>query len=154
NPGGSVKDRICAAMIAAAESAGLLGPGATIIEATSGNTGIGLAMVAAVKGYRCILAMPKDMSIERRQMLEAFGAQLELTPARNGVLGAVERAQQIADKLVADGVKVFQPRQFDNPANPAVHRETTAMEILADTEGRLDAFVAGIGTGGTVTGVG
>ncbi len=156
NPGGSVKDRICAAMIEAAEKKGDLAPGrpAAIVEATSGNTGIGLAMVAAVKGYRCILTMPDDMSIERRQVLEAYGAELVLTPARLGMLGAVERAEEIARQLGREGKNVFLPRQFESPANPATHRDTTAAEILADTDGRLDAFVAGIGTGGTITGVG
>ncbi len=149
NPAGSVKDRIALAMIEAAEEQGLLKPGATIVEPTSGNTGIGLAMVAAVKGYKLILTMPEDMSIERRRLLTRFGAQLVLTPAIEGMSGAVYAAQELADSKGH-----FMPQQFQNQANPEVHRRTTAREILAQTGGAIDAFVAGVGTGGTVTGVG
>jgi cysteine synthase A len=150
NPGGSVKDRIALAMIAAAEREGRLKPGATIVEPTSGNTGIGLAMVAAARGYRLILTMPEDMSLERRQLLARFGAELVLTPAIEGMTGAVFAARE----LVTQHPDYFMPQQFENPANPEVHRQTTAREILAATGGRLDAFVAGVGTGGTITGVG
>jgi cysteine synthase len=149
NPAGSVKDRIALAMIEAAEDAGELKPGDTIVEPTSGNTGIGLAMVAAVKGYKLILTMPEDMSIERRRLLTRFGAQLVLTPAIEGMTGAVYAAKEMTEKHGH-----FMPQQFNNAANPEVHRETTAREILRDTDGRLDAFVAGVGTGGTITGVG
>ena len=149
NPGGSVKDRIALAMVEAAEQAGLLAPGATIVEPTSGNTGIGLAMVCARKGYSLVLTMPEDMSVERRRLLERFGAQLILTPAIEGMTGAVFAAQELARKRGH-----FMPQQFDNPANPEIHRRTTGPEILEATEGRLDAFVAGVGTGGTITGVG
>jgi cysteine synthase A len=150
NPGGSVKDRIALAMIEAAEEAGLIKPGDTIVEPTSGNTGIGLAMVCAVKGYKLILTMPEDMSVERRRLLTRYGAQLVLTPAIEGMTGAVYAAQERVEKNKA----FFMPQQFNNPANPEVHRRTTAREILAATEGRIDAFVAGVGTGGTITGVG
>ena len=150
NPGGSVKDRIALAMIEDAERTGRLRPGATIIEPTSGNTGIGLAMVAAVKGYRLILTMPEDMSVERRRLFERFGAEVHLTPAIEGMTGAVFAAAQLAESES----DVFVPQQFENPANPEVHRRTTAREIIAATEGRIDAFVAAVGTGGTVTGVG
>jgi len=150
NPAGSVKDRIALSMIEAAEREGLLKPGDTIVEPTSGNTGIGLAMVAAVKGYKLILTMPEDMSVERRRLLTRYGAQLVLTPAIEGMSGAVYAAQELTEK----NGRHFMPQQFNNPANPEVHRETTAREILRDTGGRLDAFVAGVGTGGTVTGVG
>jgi cysteine synthase A len=149
NPGGSVKDRIALAMIEAAEEQGLLKPGDTIVEPTSGNTGIGLAMVAAVKGYKLILTMPEDMSIERRRLFTRFGAQLVLTPAIEGMTGAVYAAQELQEKK-----KHFMPQQFNNLANPEVHRRTTAREILRQTEGKIDAFVAGVGTGGTITGVG
>ena len=150
NPAGSVKDRVCVAMVEAAELAGKLRPGDTIVEPTSGNTGIGLALVAAVKGYRLILCMPDDASVERRALLAHYGAEVVLTPARKLMRGAVERAKEI----VANNPRCFMPQQFDNPANPAIHRETTAREILEATDGALDAFVAGVGTGGTITGVG
>jgi len=149
NPGGSVKDRIALAMIEAAEEQGLLKPGDTIVEPTSGNTGVGLAMVAAVKGYKLILTMPEDMSIERRRLFTRFGAQLVLTPAIEGMTGAVYAAQELHE-----GKGYFMPQQFNNPANPEAHRRTTAREIIRQTEGRIDAFVAGVGTGGTITGVG
>src|SRR3954447_17195134 len=150
NPGGSVKDRIAVAMVEEAEQAGTLKPGATIVEPTSGNTGIGLAMVAAARGYRLILTMPGDMSLERRQLLARFGAELRLTPAIEGMTGAVFAAQE----LLREHPEYFMPQQFENPANPAVHERTTAREILAQTGGEIDAFVAGVGTGGTITGVG
>ncbi len=150
NPGGSVKDRIALSMIEAAEEAGVLKPGDTIVEPTSGNTGIGLALVAAVKGYRLVLTMPEDMSLERRQLLERFGAELQLTPAIEGMTGAVFAARQMVEKEPG----YFMPQQFENGANPEIHRRTTAREILEATGGRLDAFVAGVGTGGTITGVG
>ena len=148
NPGGSVKDRISLAMIETAEKEGRLKPGDTIVEPTSGNTGIGLAMVAAVKGYRIILTMPESMTVERRKLLKAYGAEIILTPADRGMTGAVEKAGEIAREK-----GYFQPMQFDNPANPEVHRQTTAREILDDL-GRVDILVAGVGTGGTITGVG
>jgi cysteine synthase A len=150
NPGGSVKDRIALAMIEDAERRGVLKPGATIVEPTSGNTGIGLAMAAAVKGYRLILTMPDDMSVERQRLLSRFGAELHLTPAIEGMTGAVHAAHE----LVREHPDYFVPQQFENPANPEVHRRTTALEILDGVDGRLDAFVAGVGTGGTLTGVG
>jgi len=150
NPGGSVKDRICLAMIEDAEAKGLLRPGGTIVEPTSGNTGIGLAMVCAVKGYRAILTMPETMSAERIQILKGYGAQVVLTPAAEGMMGAVKRAEAIARETPGS----FVPQQFMNPANPDVHRRTTAQEILRATDGQLDVFVAGVGTGGTITGVG
>ena len=150
NPGGSVKDRIAAAMIEDAERRGLLRPGATIVEPTSGNTGIGLAVVAAVRGYRLILTMPEDMSVERQRLLARFGAEIRLTPAIEGMSGAVYAAEE----LMREHPDWFMPQQFQNPANPEVHRRTTALEILEATGGKLDAFVAGVGTGGTITGVG
>ena len=150
NPGGSVKDRIALAMIEDAERTGALKPGGTIVEPTSGNTGIGLAMVSAVKGYRLILTMPEDMSVERQRLLARFGAEIHLTPAIEGMTGAVFAAEE----LVREHPGYFMPQQFQNPANPAVHRRTTALEILGAVGGRLDAFVAGVGTGGTLTGVG
>jgi cysteine synthase A len=150
NPGGSVKDRIAVAMVERAEREGRLRPGATIVEPTSGNTGVGLAMVAAARGYRLILTMPEDMSLERRQLLARFGAELTLTPAIEGMTGAVFAARE----LLREHPEYFMPQQFENPANPEIHRQTTAREILEQTGGRLDAFVAGVGTGGTITGVG
>jgi len=150
NPAGSVKDRIALAMIEDAERRGLIKPGDTIVEPTSGNTGIGLAMVAAVKGYRLIVTMPEDMSLARRDLLARFGAEVVLTPAIEGMTGAVFAAEE----LVRNNPGYFMPQQFENPANPEIHRRTTALEVLEATEGRLDAFVAGVGTGGTITGVG
>ncbi|MCC7364166.1 MAG: cysteine synthase A [Dehalococcoidia bacterium] len=149
NPGGSVKDRISLAMIEAAERDGTLKAGAIIVEPTSGNTGIGLALVAAVKGYRLILTMPEDMSVERRRLLERYGAEIILTPAIEGMTGAVFAANQLVSEK-----GYFMPQQFENAANPEVHYRTTGPEILDATGGRLDAFVAGVGTGGTITGVG
>jgi cysteine synthase A len=150
NPGGSVKDRIALAMLEEAEARGRLKPGSTVVEPTSGNTGIGLAMAAAVKGYRLILTMPDDMSVERQRLLARFGAELHLTPAIEGMTGAVHAAQE----LLREHPDYFMPQQFQNPANPEIHRRTTALEILDAVGGRLDAFVAGVGTGGTLTGVG
>ena len=149
NPGGSVKDRICLSMIEAAERNGKLKPGATIVEPTSGNTGIGLALVAAVKGYRLILTMPDTMSDERRSLLTAYGARLILTPDTKGMGGAIHKAEE----LLQQHRNYFMPQQFNNPANPEIHRRTTAVELLQQFK-RIDAFVAGVGTGGTITGVG
>ncbi len=150
NPGGSVKDRICLNMINEAERTGKLKPGATLVEPTSGNTGIGLALVAAVRGYKLILVMPESMSMERASLLSSYGAQLVLTPAWEGMRGAIKEAENIIEQNPA----YFMPDQFSNPANPDVHRKTTAPEILEALNGQVDAFVAGVGTGGTITGVG
>ena len=149
NPAGSVKDRIAASMVDAAEQAGLIKPGDTLVEPTSGNTGIGLAMVCAARGYQLVLTMPGDMSVERRRLLERFGADLVLTEPIEGMTGAIHAAQQLVDQH-----GYFMPQQFQNPANPEVHRLTTGPEIVTATGGQLDAFVAGVGTGGTITGVG
>jgi cysteine synthase A len=149
NPGGSVKDRIGLAMIMTAEREGGLKAGGTIVEPTSGNTGIALAMVAAVRGYRCILTMPETMSIERRQLLALYGAEIVLTPGPEGMKGAINKAEEI----VASTPGAFMPQQFENPANPEIHRQTTAQEIWSATDGNIDAFVCGVGTGGTISGV-
>lgn len=150
NPGGSVKDRIALAMIEDAEKKGVLKPGATIIEPTSGNTGVGLAWVGVAKGYRTILTMPETMSVERRNLLKAYGAKLELTPGTEGMKGAIARAEQL--RAAIPGAVIL--GQFVNPANPAIHEQTTGEEVWVDTDGKVDIFVAGVGTGGTVSGVG
>lgn len=150
NPGGSVKDRIALAMIEDAEKKGVLKPGATIIEPTSGNTGVGLAWVGVAKGYRTILTMPETMSVERRNLLKAYGAKLELTPGTEGMKGAIARAEQLRTSI--PGAVIL--GQFVNPANPAIHEQTTGEEVWTDTDGKVDIFVAGVGTGGTVSGVG
>ncbi|CQD11525.1 cysteine synthase A [Mycobacterium europaeum] len=149
NPANSVKDRIGVAMLDAAEQAGLIKPDTIILEPTSGNTGIALAMVCAARGYRCVLTMPDTMSTERRMLLRAFGAEIVLTPGADGMAGAIAKAEQLAK----NDQRYFIPQQFENPANPAIHRTTTAEEIWRDTDGRVDFFVAGVGTGGTITGV-
>lgn len=149
NPGGSVKDRICLSMIESAEKKGLLKQGSIIVEPTSGNTGIGIAMVCAVKGYRCIITMPESMSLERIYILKSYGAEFVLTPAIEGMQGSIKKAQEIVAKTPGSIIL----HQFDNPANPEIHRKTTAKEILEATDGNLDAFVACVGTGGTITGV-
>ena len=150
NPASSVKDRLGIAIVDAAEASGLLQPGGTIVEATSGNTGIALAMVGAARGYRVVLAMPSSMSVERRLLLKAYGAELVLTDPAGGMKGAVAKAEE----LVAEIPGAVLAKQFENEANPRIHRETTAEEIIRDTDGKVDYFVAGIGTGGTITGVG
>ena len=149
NPGGSVKDRIALAMVEDAEKRGILKPGATLVEPTSGNTGVGLALVSAVKGYHLVLTMPETMSVERRKLAAAYGAEIVLTPGTEGMKGAIAKANEIA---AARGGIILQ--QFENPANPAYHQITTGPEIWADTDGQVDAFVAGVGTGGTLTGTG
>ena len=150
NPAGSAKDRVAIAMVADAEMRGLLAPGATIVEPTSGNTGIGLALVAAVKGYKLVLTMPDTMSVERRKLLAAYGAEIVLTPGAEGMTGSIAKAQEILDTVPGS----FMPGQFDNPSNPEAHYKTTGPEIWRDTDGKIDAVVAGVGTGGTLSGTG
>src|SRR5574337_554066 len=153
NPGGSIKDRIALSMVEAAEKSGALKPGGTIIEPTSGNTGIGLALVAAVKGYKLVLVMPDSMSIERRRLMLAYGASFDLTPKEKGMKGAIARAQELAAQMNSEGKGAWIPQQFENPANVEVHERTTAQEILADFPEGLDALITGVGTGGHITGV-
>ena len=150
NPGGSVKDRVALNMIRDAEEKGLLKPGAAIIEPTSGSTGIGLAVIAAVRGYRTIIVMPDSMSVERQMLMRAYGAEVVLTPGKEGMTGSIKKARELAKEIPGS----FIPGQFDNPANPAAHLDTTGPEIWEDTEGEVDIFVAGVGTGGTITGTG
>lgn len=150
NPGGSIKDRPCLSMIEEAEAKGLIKPGSTIIEPTSGNTGIGLAMICAVKGYRCVLTMPEAMSLERIYLLKLYGAEVILTPSRDGIQGAIKKSNELAKKIP----NCYVPRQFENDANPDIHRKTTVLEILDACDGKIDGFVAGVGTGGTITGTG
>jgi cysteine synthase A len=150
NPGGSIKDRIAASMIREAEAQGKLGPGSVIVEPTSGNTGIGLAMVAASRGYRLLLVMPETMSVERRKLMAAYGAEIVLTPGSEGMQGAINKALELCRK----NKNYFMAQQFENPANPKIHRETTALEIYEQMEGKLNALVVGVGTGGTITGIG
>ena len=152
NPGGSIKDRIAVAMVEAAEASGVLKPGATIVEPTSGNTGVGLAMVGAVKGYKVVLVMPDSMSVERRRLMLAYGARFELTPREKGVNGAIARAQEIVAELSKSGQGAWMPQQFDNPANIDIHVRTTALEIAADFPSGIDALITGVGTGGHITG--
>ncbi len=154
NPGGSVKDRIAKGMVEAALAEGKITEQTLIVEPTSGNTGIGLALLCAIKGLKLVLTMPESMSVERRKLLAGYGARLVLTPASGGMKGAIQRAEELVEETRKAGGSAFMPMQFDNPANPQAHRESTALEIWGDTEGLVDCFIAGVGTGGTVTGVG